>query len=868
MNFRLSHLTFLVCLFAFLATPGLLAVPANPDGEILLGEEGNQFKARIVGDEWVNYIEKDGFTIVQNEAFANRWEYAVQSKGGVLIPSGWPVIADDVAPRGLKRHLRPAETYEVLRSKAFPTEHARANDSNPHLDPRSGMSHKYEPDLVSGPRNLLFIRVSFRDRGFNTTADDWDQIIFDDTPNVKSVKNYYDDNSFGLLEVRGVRHTQANHPNGIVTVNLNNLDHPNTGRSGMSSGDKYRIETRWVNAALAEASRFVNFANLDTNRDRELTLDEAVIYFIVAGYDASSTANVPNVWAHKWGTWNWGDVMVGNVAVNKWALNGELVNGDRRHPMGVIAHELGHLMCSLPDLYDIADVNQGMGIYSLMAAGSWGADWGEAGGTTPTNMDAWCRHIMEWSQARDGRNAGQLNFDGALAHRQTPVLFQDSRGNDEYFLVENRVPENWDLGMVSRLGRGWTGGLLIQHADTTIGSVGGNDINSSNQPHQGITVVEASSANGSLLARGGIQGHVTHLFYEGNNDRWDNDSTPNSRYWDGTNSGFGLYHISAPGAVMTASTDPNGGGGAGVTELTNGQSVDGISLASKQYRHFRIDVPANARNLKFTTSGGSGDADLYVRYRAQADEHNHHYKSTSPQSTESVAVSGPNPGTWYASVHAWNRIGNVRLGVSYELPIFSTPLTSGSPVAVSGAEHSSRFFVLEVPQGASNVTFRLAGGTGDGELFIKRGARPTKDDHTWGSERPGNDETLSLDNPQAGMYYVLVWGWSAFDGASLTGTVTSANTESGDGSLNGWGYDDYRIEVTGGTIQAEVSYSGWGNADIYLWGPGGDVVHEVRTSSNPERLVFDTNGQSGTYWIRIWNYSSSSIDYALTYSYR
>jgi immune inhibitor A len=61
--------------------------------------------------------------------------------------------------------------------------------------------------------------------------------------------------------------------------------------------------------------------------------------------------------------------------------------------LGVIAHELGHLLFGWPDLYDSGPkggrVTEGLGDWCLMASGSWNNN-----GRTPGYPSAWCRHVQ------------------------------------------------------------------------------------------------------------------------------------------------------------------------------------------------------------------------------------------------------------------------------------------------------------------------------------------------------------------------------------------------------------------------------------------------------------------------------------------
>ena len=57
---------------------------------------------------------------------------------------------------------------------------------------------------------------------------------------------------------------------------------------------------------------------------------------------------------------------------------------------------------------------------------------------------------------------------------------------------------------------------------------------------------------------------------------------------------------------------------AGDIVLTNNVPVSGLSGAAGSQKYFKIDVPAG-RTLSFRLSGGTGDADMYVRFGSRPD---------------------------------------------------------------------------------------------------------------------------------------------------------------------------------------------------------------------------------------------------------
>ncbi|MBL8297262.1 MAG: PPC domain-containing protein, partial [Rhodanobacteraceae bacterium] len=81
-------------------------------------------------------------------------------------------------------------------------------------------------------------------------------------------------------------------------------------------------------------------------------------------------------------------------------------------------------------------------------------------------------------------------------------------------------------------------------------------------------------------------------------------------------------------------------------------------------------------------------------------------------------------------------------------------------------------FTLAVPAGATNLKFVLSGGTGDADLYVKFGSAPTLSSYDCRPFLGGNNETCNITTAQAGTYYVMLNGYAAYSGASLTGSFT------------------------------------------------------------------------------------------------
>jgi Zn-dependent metalloprotease len=108
-----------------------------------------------------------------------------------------------------------------------------------------------------------------------------------------------------------------------------------------------------------------------------------------------------------------------------------------------------------------------------------------------------------------------------------------------------------------------------------------------------------------------------------------------------------------------------GGGGGGVTTLSNGQTVTGISVGTGAWVYYKITVPSGQTQLKITMSGGTGDADLYVKLGAQPTLTSYDYRPYLTGNAETVTVTNPAAGDWYIGLEGYAAASGVSLNATY-----------------------------------------------------------------------------------------------------------------------------------------------------------------------------------------------------------
>ncbi|MET1256478.1 S8 family peptidase [Aliikangiella maris] len=239
------------------------------------------------------------------------------------------------------------------------------------------------------------------------------------------------------------------------------------------------------------------------------------------------------------------------------------------------------------------------------------------------------------------------------------------------------------------------------------------------------------------------------------------------------NCGAGL--LDAPAAVNAADSGttppppPPGG-----SELTNGVPVTGISASTGQEKLYTFTVPADASNIKIQTSGGSGDADLYVKFGSQPSDTDYDCRPYLSGNNESCTGSQAG-GTYYVRVKAYSSFTGLTLTGSYDGGTTNPPngeLIDRTINNVSVAQGSWARYTQELPAGYSSLTVTMSGGTGDADLYVRKGSQSTQSAYDCRPYKSGNDESCSFTNPAADTWYIDVYGYSAVSGASINVKAT------------------------------------------------------------------------------------------------
>jgi secreted trypsin-like serine protease len=89
---------------------------------------------------------------------------------------------------------------------------------------------------------------------------------------------------------------------------------------------------------------------------------------------------------------------------------------------------------------------------------------------------------------------------------------------------------------------------------------------------------------------------------------------------------------------------------------------------------------------------------------------------------------------------------------------------------LSGKLNRFQYFTVNVPAAALALNISTTGGSGDADLYVRFGSRPTANSYDCRPFLSGNDESCALASPKAGTWHIALKGFSNFSGLSLTAT--------------------------------------------------------------------------------------------------
>jgi M6 family metalloprotease-like protein len=482
----------------------------NPDGTtIRVRGSGNQYYAV--------FETLDGYTVVKDPA-SGYYTYATLSDDkSRLVPTATRVGAADPQSLGLQRHIqiRHASAREEARRSPLQEQKSRwqvrrEQKKTQQRLARAAAGPEAAPQAGVTVGNYVGLCILIRFPDVADTISQQEVTNFCNLPgytgfgNNGSVRDYFLDNSRGKL-------TYTNAVTQYYTAANNRAHYTDPTIAYGTRAKELIIEAlNWL-----KAQNF-NFGQLSSDSG-------GFVYALNVFYVGPTVNNwSEGLWPHSWSLNSPYDAGGG-----KKLFDYQITNIGSELTLRTFCHENGHMICDYPDLYDYGNQSAGVGHYCLMCYGG--------NNKNPVQVCAYLKNEAGWATQATPITPG-LTATLSAANND---FFVYAKNATEYVIVENRQKTGRDTFLPDA-------GLAIWHVDEN-----GSNNNEQMTPalHYECSLVQAD--NQFDLEKNANAGDAEDLFSSPNNTQFSDTTSPNSKWWDGSNSGLNITSVSASGATMT-----------------------------------------------------------------------------------------------------------------------------------------------------------------------------------------------------------------------------------------------------------------------------------------------------------------------------
>ena len=367
-----------------------------------------------------------------------------------------------------------AQRHGMLRYNCMPQTEANADGSSPAKAPPRKLTLKDKWDATR-TYPVAVVLVSYSDLGFaagdpaiGTTLGDISDVrerydrMFNETGFNRSrgpgcVREYFQEQSGGRFNPRFDVY-------GPITINATSNSYNGKNKYGANN-------FREAVQQLADTTT-ADFSVYDWDSDGRA---EAIV-IVYAGYGGNDS-NVENnnyCWPN---TNSFTAVEVGGTKVSRFSASAELWYDDRSFGIGTICHEYCHTL-GLPDIYPTdGDEYSVCDEWDLMDGGNYSNN-----GWCPPNLSGHEKMLLGWLTPQELTGPVTIRQMKSIAEGG-PVYRISTTDDDEFFLLENRQWNGWDMRSPGH-------GLLISHIDYDRAAWSANTVNI-NPAHHRYDLVHA-----------------------------------------------------------------------------------------------------------------------------------------------------------------------------------------------------------------------------------------------------------------------------------------------------------------------------------------------------------------------------------------
>ncbi|MBN1948313.1 MAG: M6 family metalloprotease domain-containing protein [Candidatus Cloacimonetes bacterium] len=316
----------IIALTLFLLSLNLGAAYIENLDTVIRQPDGREIHCYASGDEFYNWLhDEQGFTIIQS--WEDGYYYYAEQEGDFLRPSLCQVGETDPALYGLTPHSRISPALINAKAEAY----WEAMGTEIRCSTR-------------GLLNNIVVYIRFADQEeFPDPRSFYEQKFNDTTPGEVSLRSYYDEVSYGELEL-----ISYHYPVCEPEVNFSYQDphprsyflpyHPSQNPEGYQPWERTEREHQLLADAVNAVSAQIP-EDLDIDYNDDGYVDN--VCFIIRGVH-SAWADL--LWAHRWALYS------NNVYINGLRVWDYTFQPENQNTVRILAHEMFHAL-GAPDLY-------------------------------------------------------------------------------------------------------------------------------------------------------------------------------------------------------------------------------------------------------------------------------------------------------------------------------------------------------------------------------------------------------------------------------------------------------------------------------------------------------------------------------------
>ncbi len=212
--------------------------------------------------------------------------------------------------------------------------------------------------------------------------------------------------------------------------------------------------------------------------------------------------------------------------------------------------------------------------------------------------------------------------------------------------------------------------------------------------------------------------------------------------------------------------------------LSNGVAVTGLAATTGNKLNYTMVVPAGATSLKFVMSGGTGDADLYVKFGSAPTLTSYDCRPYITGNNESCPITTAQAGTYYVMINSYATFSGVQLVGSYTAPGGGGTPTANFTFTTSGL--TATFTDTSTDSGGSisahSWTFGDGGtstATSPSHAYAAAGTYSVSETVTDGVSGKTSSKTSSVTVSGGGGGSTQLFGNPGFEGSAAPWAISS-----------------------------------------------------------------------------------------------